>query len=40
VHKIRAKGIGIQLAYWRKGDRPAHLAYLEYALPSRSREAA
>jgi hypothetical protein len=40
VHQIRGKGVGIQLAYWRKGDRSAHLAYLEYTLPNRSREAA
>jgi hypothetical protein len=28
VHQASGKGVGIQLAYWRKDDRPSHLAYL------------
>ena len=40
VQQIRGKGVGIQLSYWRRDARPAHLAYLEYTLPKRSYEAA
>lgn len=28
VHQAPGRGVGVQLAYWRKGDRQAHLAYL------------
>lgn len=28
VYRVPGEGIGIQLAYWRNGDRPAHQAYL------------
>ena len=28
VHQAPGRGVGIQLAYWRKGDRPAHQVYL------------
>jgi hypothetical protein len=28
VHQTPGKGVGIQIAYWRKDDRRAHLAYL------------
>lgn len=28
VHQAPGRGVGVQLAYWRKGDRLAHLAYL------------
>jgi hypothetical protein len=28
VYRVPGEGIGIQLAYWRNADRPAHQAYL------------
>jgi len=40
VHQIQGQGIGIQLAYWRTGDRPAHAAYLQLTKPSRLCQAA
>jgi len=40
AHHVQGQGIGIQLAYWRKGDLPAYSAYLQYAFPDQLHRAA
>jgi len=29
VHRVHEQGVGLQLAFWRNGDRVAHKAYLQ-----------
>jgi hypothetical protein len=37
---VQGQGIGMQRAYWRKGDLQAYSAYLQYALPDQLYRAA
>jgi len=40
VHHVKGRGVGIQLAYWRAGDRLSHREYLRLIKPHRLCQAA